>query len=237
MTGTSASPVTVREARPEEGPAVAALLRESYVAFAAELPPDLLRGWIDDVLDPRGATTLVALADGTLAGTARLHLAHTYPIPLPAGSVGVRAVAVAPARRRSGVARALMAACAERARTGGAAALYLHTAPFMAAATALYEALGYRRDPVTDIDIGAHFGVAPPGSAIIRAYRLGSPPPVAWGRPGSATKATPSTCPLDQPVHALPRSSRLRVWLGWLRSTGAPARRLSRGGRGGCVWT
>ena len=54
MTGTSASPVTVREARPEEGPAVAALLRESYVAFAAELPPDLLRGWIDDVLDPRG---------------------------------------------------------------------------------------------------------------------------------------------------------------------------------------
>ena len=75
MTGTSASPVTVREARPEEGPAVAALLRESYVAFAAELPPDLLRGWIDDVLDPRGATTLMALADGTLAGTARLHLA------------------------------------------------------------------------------------------------------------------------------------------------------------------
>jgi len=177
MTGTSASPVTVREARPEEGPAVAALLRESYVAFAAELPPDLLRGWIDDVLDPGGATTLVALAEGTLAGTARLHLATTYPIPLPGGSVGVRAVAVAPARRRSGVARALMAACAERARTGGAAALYLHTAPFMAAATALYEGLGYRRDPATDIDIGAHFGVASAGSSIIRAP-LALPPPV-----------------------------------------------------------
>jgi hypothetical protein len=71
MTGTSASPVTVREARPEEGPAVAALLRESYVAFAAELPPDLLRGWIDDVLDPGGATTLAALAEGTPAGTTR----------------------------------------------------------------------------------------------------------------------------------------------------------------------
>jgi hypothetical protein len=101
MTGTSASPVTVREARPEEGPAVAALLRESYVAFAAELPPDLLRGWIDDVLDPGGATTLVALAEGTLAGTARLHLADTYPIPLPAGSVGVRAWATAATRRRT----------------------------------------------------------------------------------------------------------------------------------------
>jgi hypothetical protein len=35
---------------------------------------------------------------------------------------------------------------------------------------------GYRRDPATDINIGAHFGVAPPGSAIIRAYRLGLAP-------------------------------------------------------------
>jgi hypothetical protein len=60
--------------------------------------------------------------------------------------------------------------------TSFAAALYLHTAPFIAAATALYEGLGYRRDPATDIDIGAHFGVAPSGSAIIRAYRLGLAP-------------------------------------------------------------
>ena len=169
----------MREARPEEGPAVAALLRESYVAFAAELLPDLLRGWIDDVLDPRGGTMLAALADGTLAGTARLHLADMYPIPLPAGSVGVRAVAVAPARRRSGVARALMAACAG-APPGGAAALYLHTAPFMAAATVLYEGLGYRRDPATDIDIGAHFRVASPGECDHQ------------GSPGSATSRTAS---------------------------------------------
>jgi hypothetical protein len=74
-----------------------------------------------------------------------------------------------------------MAACAECARTGGAAALYLHTAPFMAAATALYEGLGYRRDPATDIDIGEHFGVAPPGDAIIRAYRLGLAPACCMG--------------------------------------------------------
>jgi uncharacterized RmlC-like cupin family protein/GNAT superfamily N-acetyltransferase len=166
----------VREARPEEGPAVAALLRESYVAFAAELPPHLLRGWIDDVLDPRGATTLVALVDGTPVGTARLHLAGTYPAPLPGGSAGVRAVAVAPTHRRTGVARALMAACAERARAGGAPALYLHTAPFMAAATALYEGLGYRRDPVWDLDVGAHVGGAPAGRVVVAAYRLGLAP-------------------------------------------------------------
>jgi hypothetical protein len=93
--------------------------------------------------------------------------------------------------------------------TSFAAALYLHTAPFIAAAIALYEGLGYRRDPATDIDIGAHFGVAPSGSAIIRAYRLGLAPAVAWGRPGSATKATPLTCPVGQPIYALPRSSGL----------------------------
>ena len=171
MTRTSSPPVAVRAARPEEGAAVAALLRDTYTSFADELPPDLLPAWLADVLDPAGATTLVALVDGTLAGTARLHLSGTYPVPLPAGSAGVRAVAVVPAFRRAGVARALMAACTERARAAGATALHLHTAPFMTAATALYTSLGYRRDPAVDLDVGVRFGIAPPGVAVVAAYR------------------------------------------------------------------
>jgi GNAT superfamily N-acetyltransferase len=160
--------------RPEGGPAVAALLRESYVAFAAELPPDLFRGWIDNVLDPRGATTPVVLADGTLAGTARLHLAGTYPIPLSAGSVGVRAVAVAPTRRRSGVARALMAAsCAERARTGGAAALYQHTAPLHGRGDRPLRGPGLPPRPGGGHRHRRALRGRTTGSAIISAYRLG----------------------------------------------------------------
>jgi uncharacterized RmlC-like cupin family protein/GNAT superfamily N-acetyltransferase len=172
MTDTTAPPVLVRAARPEEAGAVAALLREAYSAFAGELPPDFLRTWLAEVLDPQGATTLVAAVDGAVVGTARLHPVGTYPVPLPAGSAGVRAVAVAPAARRAGVARALMAACAEGARSAGATALYLHTAPFMTAAVALYSALGYRRDPAVDLDVGVRLGVAPPGAAVVAAYRL-----------------------------------------------------------------
>ena len=184
MTSTSAPPVTVRAARPEEGGAVAALLRDTYTAFAGELPPDLLHAWLDDVLDPQAATTLVALVDGTLAGTARLHLAGTYAVPLPAGSAGVRAVAVAPAFRRAGVARALMAACAERARAAGATALHLHTAPFMTAAVALYASLGYRRDPAVDLDVGVRFGTAPAGASVVAAYRRDLGPAVRVVRAG-----------------------------------------------------
>lgn len=171
MTLTSA-PATVREARPGEGDAVTALLRAAYLAYADELPADLLSAWLDDVLDPGRATTLVALVDGHLAGTARLHLEGTYPVALPAGSAGVRAVAVAPPYRRTGVARALMAACAVRAAAAGATAIHLHTATFMCTAAALYADLGYRRDPAVDLDVGVRFGVAPAGKAVVAAYRL-----------------------------------------------------------------
>ena len=50
MTSTSVLRTTVREARPEEANAVAALVRDGYTAYADELPPDLLRRWVDDVL-------------------------------------------------------------------------------------------------------------------------------------------------------------------------------------------
>jgi uncharacterized RmlC-like cupin family protein/GNAT superfamily N-acetyltransferase len=164
------APDQVREARPDEDAAVAALVRGVYRTFAGGLPPALLRSWVDEVVAPHRGTTLVAHVDGQLAGTARLHLPGTYPVPLPAGSAGVRAVAVAPAHRRIGVARALMAACAERGRTAGATALHLHTAPFMPAAVALYEGLGYRRDPSWDFDVGTHFGIEQ-GRTVATAYR------------------------------------------------------------------
>jgi uncharacterized RmlC-like cupin family protein len=132
------------------------------------------------------AVTFVAIVDGALAGTARLHLDGTYPVPLPGGSAGVRAVVVAPRHRRIGVGSVLMAACAERAWAAGATALYLHTAPFMTAAVALYEGLGYRRDPAVDLDVGVHFGVAPPGGIVVAGYRLDVAPAcrILRGGPG-----------------------------------------------------
>lgn len=53
---------------------------------------------------------------------------------------------VAPAARRHGVARALLTAAADHARTLGAARLWLQTAVNNAPAQALYESLGWQRD-------------------------------------------------------------------------------------------
>ena len=123
--------VVVYRIRPEEQDATAALLGRVYGAFASELPLALLHEWLRDVVDPSGGTALVAHVDGRLVGTARFHLDGTYPVPLPPGTAGVRAVAVDPSARRAGVATALMAECEMRARAAGATALHLHTAPFI----------------------------------------------------------------------------------------------------------
>ena len=68
MTSTSVLRTTVREARPEEAGAVAALVRDGYTAYADELPPDLLRTWVDDVADPGGGVTFVAVETGRSLG-------------------------------------------------------------------------------------------------------------------------------------------------------------------------
>jgi uncharacterized RmlC-like cupin family protein len=62
--------------------------------------------------------------------------------------------------------------------------LYLHTAPFMTAAVALYEGLGYRRDPALDLDVGAHFGAEAAGEVVVAAYRLDLAPACRILRPG-----------------------------------------------------
>jgi uncharacterized RmlC-like cupin family protein/ribosomal protein S18 acetylase RimI-like enzyme len=185
MTRTTAPPVTVREVRPEERDDVATLLRRAYGAFADELPPDLLDRWLDDVVEPGDAVTLVGHIGGRLVGTARIHLDGSRTAALPPGSASVRAVAVDPDARRSGVATALMGECAAQARAAGATAVYLHTAPFMHAAAALYERLGYERDPAHDVDVAALYGISgPPVQAVISAYRLDLVPRCRVIRPG-----------------------------------------------------
>ena len=61
-----------------------------------------------------------------------------------------------------------MDACLEQALAGRAPVLCLHTAAFMTAAVAIYEAMGFLRAPSFDFDVPA--GGAPP--VAILAYRL-----------------------------------------------------------------
>jgi predicted N-acetyltransferase YhbS len=83
-----------------------------------------------------------------------------------------RALAVDPAARAQGTARALVSAVIARAMRAGADELCLHTGEFMTAAVALYEALGFRRDPAHDLEATEHLGISGAEPVTMLAYRL-----------------------------------------------------------------
>ena len=95
----------------------------------------------------------VDAATGDLLGTASLFAGTAGPrwAEWASADDGVlRMLAVSPPARRRGVARALALECIDRARRMGLRRLILSTAPAMTAARALYEQLGFRRDPDAD---------------------------------------------------------------------------------------
>ena len=93
----------------------------------------------------------------------------------PSGWAGLRALGVDPAARGHGVGRALVEACRRWALAAGAPVLCLHTAGFMAAAVALYEAMGFRRDPSFDFEATSRLRVGGIQPVRILAYRLDLP--------------------------------------------------------------
>ncbi|HEY0447652.1 GNAT family N-acetyltransferase [Actinophytocola sp.] len=167
--------MNVREAHPGEHDEIRALLTTAYGQYVGEVPAALFEHYVHDLTDldhaAGRATTLVALDDDRVVGTARFYPAgKVEEVPLPADWAWVRAVAVHPSLRRGGVARALMAHCTGLAATPGTAALSLHTFAFMAGAVRLYEQLGYRRAPEWDISVSEHYAVG--GDLVALTYRL-----------------------------------------------------------------
>lgn len=171
--------LSVREASCRQHAEIRPLLCAAYASYASIVAGEMFPVYLADLLDltADGATVLVALDGNTVVGTARLHVGPTA-IDLPPGAAYVRGVAVWPDREGGGIARALMASCADRARAAGATSVYLHTTSFMTRAIRLYEGLGYRRSPAHDTDSSQHYGVnaEPPVRAL--AYRLDLAPRV-----------------------------------------------------------
>ncbi|MEO8562155.1 MAG: GNAT family N-acetyltransferase [bacterium] len=165
------SAVHVRPARPDERARIAELTLDVYGEYAHTMHPEAwgaLEGAVHASLaSEEGVTRLVAELDGSIVGSAALYdprveaygsLASGAPWP------EVRLVAVSPAARRHGVARALVRECARRARHAGARQLGLHTSRSMPAAIRLYEEMGFVRDPARDFH--------PPGAELVEGYRL-----------------------------------------------------------------
>jgi len=167
--------IHLRDARADERPAIAALTMRAYAEYATAMAPGawaaledaLLHSLADDV----GVTRIVAELDGRIVGSVALY----EPEAVSYGGLAsiatwpeVRLVAVDPAVRGRGVARALVLECVRRARAAGASTLGLHTSQSMRTAQRLYERLGFVRDPEHDFQ--------PPGAELVEGYRLSLAP-------------------------------------------------------------
>jgi ribosomal protein S18 acetylase RimI-like enzyme len=143
----------VREARPEEFAEAGAVTALAYREFAT--PGEA--GWadyLDRIADVEGrarsAIVLIAEEDGRILGSATLELDGRIDEedgPLASDEAHLRMLGVHPDWRGRGVARALMEACFERARTAGRTRMTLHTTQRMRAAQRMYEAMGFTRRP------------------------------------------------------------------------------------------
>jgi len=153
----------VRDAVPADHPAIRAIVTAAYSQYADMIPSVIFSNYRADLLDlDRHASLgrmLVAEADERVWGFGAFYPdASVQSFGWPSGWASGRALAVHPAARGRGVARALIAAVEHLALDSGAPVFAFHTASFMTSAIALYERLGYRRAPEFDIDMGVHFG-------------------------------------------------------------------------------
>ena len=155
------------------------LLAEVYGVFRDALAAEAWKRYIGEIVDVRSrlgeSELIVAERAGRLVGTIGL-----YPDASRSPSSAGRRAGRRSARSAcgpmhgAGIGTALARECVP-ARDRQARAIGLHTAAHMAAATRLYERLGFRRAPEFDIEIGEMFTgrSLPPGESWqAQAYRL-----------------------------------------------------------------
>ena len=181
----------VRDAVPADYPAIREVLIAAYRQYADLIALDIFSPYLADVLDlekhARHGRLFVVEVDGWICGFGAFYPdASVQGFGWPPGWAGGRALAVHPAARGHGVARALLAACERLARDCGAPVFAFHTASFMTDAIALYDRLGFCRAPEFDVDMPpATAGSAPRRSRPSptcaswrrRAPRAGNPAP------------------------------------------------------------
>lgn len=139
------SALTLRPIRPEDDPAVAAVIRAVMPEFGASGPGFAIHDAEVDFMSrayggPR-ARYFVVERDGRVVGGGGVG-------PLAGAEDGVcelRKMYFLPAARGEGMGETLLATCIEAARSFGYSTMYLETLTGMDAAQRLYEKLGFRR--------------------------------------------------------------------------------------------
>ena len=126
----------IREARPEDAPALSRLLDDFGFPASAESIVDRLRA-----LAQSNESVLVAQEGNEVIGFATVHVMPVLHRPTPVGRIS--AIMVAEDRRGRGVGCALMAAAERAASSRGCALMEVTSNRALTAAHAFYEHLGY----------------------------------------------------------------------------------------------
>ena len=152
---------TIREARIDERERMLAVTLAAYAEYAEIMSSEFWEGYRENIVETIAtspATRLVAEEDGTIVGSVLLYPADERD---DGGEVDVarhpeiRLLAVIPAARGRGIARQLMRECLLRARGSGATTIGLHSMDPMRIAIAMYERMGFIRNPSSDFEPGA----------------------------------------------------------------------------------
>ena len=125
----------IRDARPDDSPAIADLLGQLGYPAAPEAVAARLPRQRD-----AGDRILVAEVDGRVVGLADLHVSPSLEYDEPVGKLA--ALVVDEAHRRDGIGHALVEAMEAEARARGCAVFFLTTAEPRADAHAFYERVG-----------------------------------------------------------------------------------------------
>ena len=173
--------VRVRDATSGELDQVAELLGEVYGVFCERFPAEAWVSYIGEIVDVRSrlgeSEVIVAERAARVVGTIGFYpdASRSRLERWPEGWGSIRTLGVLASARRRGVGSALASECVRRARARGLRAIGLHTADHLAAATRLYERLGFCRQPEFDIEIGEMFtgrSLASGEGWVATAYRL-----------------------------------------------------------------
>jgi len=141
--------VEICRAEPEDAPAIAAVLHESFVEFEALYTPAgfaaTTPGAEQIVTRMREGPVWVALRQGALLGT--------VAAVVKGESVYIRGMAVLPSSRGSGAGAALLQHVEDWTASQGCARVFLSTTPFLSSAIRLYEGSGFRRTDEGPLDL------------------------------------------------------------------------------------
>ena len=153
--------IEIRKLRPDEYEEAG---RVTASAWRELLPPEPSPDWesyLDRIGDIRGRAdrTLIlgAFEDGRPLGTVTLEVdvkVDEDSGPLSPDTANVRMLGVALEARRRGIGRALMEAVMAEARARGKRVLTLNTGERQLAAIAMYEAMGFTREPDRTLSYG-----------------------------------------------------------------------------------